>query len=247
MPPARRPQTDAAEALIAVAPLASRWIERLLAPTRPTINRLAVAHAARDRATHRYRIRARAAHRCLGPRRLTAPERPGRRWHARAPPRPRRPPPPATEPLGQRHTHQPLRASTAPAKRGYAARRPPTPRGRRPRPAPPPRRGSTRRHPTTTQTTTPAATTATTGLTSMAKGIPQRQQPAAGETPACSRGVRAISWRLERRACAAPVSGLLSLCRPCRHGRAASASGIGRLEPEAWPPPSAPDLVPAGS
>jgi DNA-binding MarR family transcriptional regulator len=37
MPGLRRPQTDAAEALLAVAPLASRWIERLLAQHNPPL------------------------------------------------------------------------------------------------------------------------------------------------------------------------------------------------------------------
>ena len=37
MPPPRRPPSDAAEALIAVAPLASRWIDRLLAGHEPAI------------------------------------------------------------------------------------------------------------------------------------------------------------------------------------------------------------------
>ena len=37
MPVPRRPQTDAAEALVAVAPLVSRWIERLLAQHEPPL------------------------------------------------------------------------------------------------------------------------------------------------------------------------------------------------------------------
>src|SRR5437667_12281463 len=37
MPPTRRTQTQAAEALAAVAPLASRWIERLLARHDPPL------------------------------------------------------------------------------------------------------------------------------------------------------------------------------------------------------------------
>src|SRR5579863_481548 len=37
MPPPRKPPVDAAEALIAVAPLASRWIDRLLAGHEPAI------------------------------------------------------------------------------------------------------------------------------------------------------------------------------------------------------------------
>jgi DNA-binding MarR family transcriptional regulator len=37
MPPPRKPQTDAAEAIIAVAPLATRWIERLLAQHDPPL------------------------------------------------------------------------------------------------------------------------------------------------------------------------------------------------------------------
>jgi DNA-binding MarR family transcriptional regulator len=37
MPPSRRPPTDAAEALIGVAPLVSRWIERLLAGHDPSL------------------------------------------------------------------------------------------------------------------------------------------------------------------------------------------------------------------
>ena len=37
MPPPRKPPADAAEALIAVAPLASRWIDRLLAGHEPAI------------------------------------------------------------------------------------------------------------------------------------------------------------------------------------------------------------------
>ena len=37
MPRPRRDQTDAAEALVAVAPLATRWIERLLAAHEPTL------------------------------------------------------------------------------------------------------------------------------------------------------------------------------------------------------------------
>jgi DNA-binding MarR family transcriptional regulator len=37
MPPPRRPPTDAAEALIGVAPLVSRWIERLLAGHDPSL------------------------------------------------------------------------------------------------------------------------------------------------------------------------------------------------------------------
>ena len=37
MPPPRKPPLDAAEALIAVAPLASRWIDRLLAGHEPAI------------------------------------------------------------------------------------------------------------------------------------------------------------------------------------------------------------------
>lgn len=37
MPPARRAQTEAAEALLAVAPLVSRWIERLLARHDPPL------------------------------------------------------------------------------------------------------------------------------------------------------------------------------------------------------------------
>jgi DNA-binding MarR family transcriptional regulator len=37
MPPIRKPQLDAAEALLAVAPLASRWIERLLAQHSPSL------------------------------------------------------------------------------------------------------------------------------------------------------------------------------------------------------------------
>jgi DNA-binding MarR family transcriptional regulator len=37
MPPSRRSQTDAAEALAAVAPLATRWIERLLAQRDPPL------------------------------------------------------------------------------------------------------------------------------------------------------------------------------------------------------------------
>src|SRR5437660_1132090 len=37
MPPPRRPPTDAAEALVAVAPLVSRWIERLLASHQPPL------------------------------------------------------------------------------------------------------------------------------------------------------------------------------------------------------------------
>ncbi|HVP02268.1 MAG TPA: MarR family transcriptional regulator [Solirubrobacteraceae bacterium] len=38
MPPPRRTQADAAEALLAVAPLATRWIERLLAQHAPPLN-----------------------------------------------------------------------------------------------------------------------------------------------------------------------------------------------------------------
>jgi DNA-binding MarR family transcriptional regulator len=37
MPPPRRPPTDAAEALVAVAPLVTRWIERLLAGHDPSL------------------------------------------------------------------------------------------------------------------------------------------------------------------------------------------------------------------
>lgn len=37
MPPVHRPQTEAAEALAAVAPLATRWIERLLARSEPPL------------------------------------------------------------------------------------------------------------------------------------------------------------------------------------------------------------------
>src|SRR5438477_12084477 len=37
MPPARRPPTEAADALVAVAPLVSRWIERLLARHDPSL------------------------------------------------------------------------------------------------------------------------------------------------------------------------------------------------------------------
>jgi DNA-binding MarR family transcriptional regulator len=37
MPPPRRSQTEAAEALVAVAPLVSRWIERLLAGHDPSL------------------------------------------------------------------------------------------------------------------------------------------------------------------------------------------------------------------
>jgi DNA-binding MarR family transcriptional regulator len=37
MPPPRRPQTEAAEALVSVAPLVSRWIERLLAAHDPSL------------------------------------------------------------------------------------------------------------------------------------------------------------------------------------------------------------------
>ena len=37
MPPARRPQAQTAEALAAVAPLATRWIERLLARAEPPL------------------------------------------------------------------------------------------------------------------------------------------------------------------------------------------------------------------
>src|SRR6185295_9108808 len=37
MPPSPRPQTDAAEALSAVAPLATRWIERLLGQHDPAL------------------------------------------------------------------------------------------------------------------------------------------------------------------------------------------------------------------
>jgi len=37
MPPIRKPQVDAADALLAVAPLASRWIERLLAQHDPPL------------------------------------------------------------------------------------------------------------------------------------------------------------------------------------------------------------------
>jgi len=37
MPPIHKPQVDAAEALLAVAPLASRWIERLLAQHDPPL------------------------------------------------------------------------------------------------------------------------------------------------------------------------------------------------------------------
>ncbi|MGI8921730.1 MAG: MarR family winged helix-turn-helix transcriptional regulator [Solirubrobacteraceae bacterium] len=37
MPPARRSQTEAAEALVGVAPLVSRWIERLLAGHVPSL------------------------------------------------------------------------------------------------------------------------------------------------------------------------------------------------------------------
>jgi DNA-binding MarR family transcriptional regulator len=37
MPPSRKPQADAAEALLAVAPLASRWVERLLAQHEPPL------------------------------------------------------------------------------------------------------------------------------------------------------------------------------------------------------------------
>ncbi|HWF34025.1 MAG TPA: hypothetical protein VG295_01600, partial [Solirubrobacteraceae bacterium] len=37
MPPPRRPQTDAADALLTVAPLVSRWIERLLAGHTPPL------------------------------------------------------------------------------------------------------------------------------------------------------------------------------------------------------------------
>ena len=37
MPPPRRHATDAAEALVAVAPLVSRWIERLLAGHQPSL------------------------------------------------------------------------------------------------------------------------------------------------------------------------------------------------------------------
>ena len=37
MPPPRHPQTEAADALVAVAPLVSRWIERLLAGHDPSL------------------------------------------------------------------------------------------------------------------------------------------------------------------------------------------------------------------
>jgi DNA-binding MarR family transcriptional regulator len=37
MPPPHRPQTEAAEALVGVAPLVSRWIERLLASHDPSL------------------------------------------------------------------------------------------------------------------------------------------------------------------------------------------------------------------
>jgi DNA-binding MarR family transcriptional regulator len=37
MPRSRKPQADAAEALLAVAPLASRWLERLLAQQNPPL------------------------------------------------------------------------------------------------------------------------------------------------------------------------------------------------------------------
>lgn len=37
MPAPRKPQTDAAEALVAVAPIVSRWIERLLAQHNPPL------------------------------------------------------------------------------------------------------------------------------------------------------------------------------------------------------------------
>ena len=37
MPPLHRPQTEAAEALAAVAPLATRWIERVLARSEPPL------------------------------------------------------------------------------------------------------------------------------------------------------------------------------------------------------------------
>src|SRR5881275_1812528 len=37
MPPPRHPQTEAADALVAVAPLVSRWIERLLASHDPSL------------------------------------------------------------------------------------------------------------------------------------------------------------------------------------------------------------------
>jgi DNA-binding MarR family transcriptional regulator len=37
MPPARRPPLDAADALVGVAPLVSRWIERLLAAHQPPL------------------------------------------------------------------------------------------------------------------------------------------------------------------------------------------------------------------
>lgn len=54
MPAPRKPQTDAAEALVAVAPLASRWIERLLAQHDPpmTISQyLALRAIARENVT----------------------------------------------------------------------------------------------------------------------------------------------------------------------------------------------------
>ena len=54
MPPPRKPQTDAAEALVAVAPLVSRWIERLLAQHDPplTVSQyLALRAIARERLT----------------------------------------------------------------------------------------------------------------------------------------------------------------------------------------------------
>lgn len=54
MPGSRKPQTDAAEALIGIAPLVSRWIERLLAQHDPplTVSQyLALRAIARERLT----------------------------------------------------------------------------------------------------------------------------------------------------------------------------------------------------
>src|SRR3954466_9287215 len=50
-PPPKRPRPDAAEALVAVAPLATRWIERLLAAHEPPLSvtqYLALRAIARD-------------------------------------------------------------------------------------------------------------------------------------------------------------------------------------------------------
>ena len=85
MPAPRRSSSDAAEALVAVAPLVSRWIERLLAGHQPP---LTVAQFLALRAVAAEDVSGselRTARRGFRPCRVAAAGEPGRRRSAPAP------------------------------------------------------------------------------------------------------------------------------------------------------------------